>query len=127
MLSRALKVNVNVAKQYGRSPAFLVARGLTYFRMLYEFHSKQNAKKHQSVHATYLLTGRKPSHEHTNGVNGSGKDGDDTVMQSSPFMSSLPEPEEPAEAPIQKTSIVLVREEDLEGMCRNALLPAFDN
>jgi DNA polymerase delta subunit 3 len=90
--------------------------------MLYEFHTKQNAKKPQSVHATYLLTGRKRTHEHTNGANGSARDGEDTVMQSSPFMSSLPEPEEPAEEPVPKTSIVMVREEELEGKYGNAIL-----
>ncbi|KAF2248777.1 hypothetical protein BU26DRAFT_518989 [Trematosphaeria pertusa] len=95
LLSRALKVNVNTAKQ-----------------MLYEFHSKQNAKKPKSVHATYLLTGKKRSSEHSNGIKG--KDGEDTVMRSSPYMSSMPEPEAPAEEPVSKTSIVLAREEELE-------------
>ncbi|KAF2265785.1 hypothetical protein CC78DRAFT_578958 [Lojkania enalia] len=95
LLSRALKVNVNTAKQ-----------------MLYDFHTKQNAKKPNSVHATYLLTGKKRSPEHTNGANGT--DGGDTFMRSSPYMSSMPEPEEPAEELVMKTSIVLVREEELE-------------
>lgn len=86
--------------------------------MLYEFHSKQNAKKPKSVHATYVLTGTKRTIEDTNGLNG--KDGDDTFMRSSPYMSSMPEPEEYAEAaeePVPTTSIVLVREEELESMC----------
>lgn len=85
-------------------------------RMLYEFHSKQNAKKPKSVHATYLLTGKKRSSEHSNGIKG--KDGEDTVMRSSPYMSSMPEPEAPAEEPVSKTSIVLAREEELESSCR---------
>lgn len=80
--------------------------------MLYEFHTKQNAKKPKAVHATYIITGRKRTQEHTDGVNG--RDGDDAVMRSSPFMSSMPNPEEPAEVPVPKTSIVLVREEELE-------------
>jgi hypothetical protein len=87
--------------------------------MLFEFHKKQNAKKPKSVHATYLLTGKKHTSEHTNGING--KDGDDMVMRSSPFMSSMPEPEEPEEAPISKTSIVLVREEELESMWKSVM------
>ncbi|KAF1956015.1 hypothetical protein CC80DRAFT_526094 [Byssothecium circinans] len=95
LLSRALKVNVNTAK-----------------RMLYEFHKKQNTKKPDSVHATYLLTGKKRTSERTNDVNG--KDGEDVAMRSSPFMSSMPEPDEPVEEPVLKTSIVLVREEELE-------------
>lgn len=81
--------------------------------MLYEFHSKQNAKKPSSVHATYLLTGRKRAPEDTNGVNG--RDGADLIMQSSPFMSmQTQETETPDEAAMPKTSIVLVREEELE-------------
>ncbi|KAF2800114.1 hypothetical protein K505DRAFT_264560 [Melanomma pulvis-pyrius CBS 109.77] len=100
LLSRAIKVNVNIAKQ-----------------MLYEFHSNQNAKKPKSVHATYLITGRKGDFKHTNGTNG--RDGEDTLMQSSPpymssIPSSMPEPEEPSEIVVPKTSIVLVREEELE-------------
>ncbi|KAF2682124.1 hypothetical protein K458DRAFT_420066 [Lentithecium fluviatile CBS 122367] len=96
LLSRALKVNVNTAKQ-----------------MLYEFHTKQNAKKPNTIHATYLLIGKMRTSEHINGVNG--RDGDDTVMRSSPFISSMPEPEgELAEEPVPTTSIVLVREEELE-------------
>ncbi|PSN62087.1 hypothetical protein BS50DRAFT_603630 [Corynespora cassiicola Philippines] len=95
LLSRALKVNVNTAKH-----------------MLYEFHTTANAKRPNSVHATYLLTGKKHDAHHTLNING--RDGDDTVMRSSPFMSSLPEPEEPAEKPVTKTSIVLAREEELD-------------
>ncbi|KAF1994816.1 hypothetical protein P154DRAFT_501321 [Amniculicola lignicola CBS 123094] len=96
LLSRAEKVNTHVAKQ-----------------MLYEFHSKQNAKKPNSIHATYLLTGKKRIEEHNNGVHK--KDGDDTFMHSSPYMSSMPEPEEPEpDESTPSTSIVLVREEELE-------------
>ena len=80
--------------------------------MLYEFHTKENAKKPKSVHATYLLTGKKPTSELSNGADG--RDGDDSIMHSSPFMSSLPAREEPLEKPVPKTSIVLVREEELE-------------
>jgi len=113
LLSRALKVNVTTAKQY----VYLIpisAYDLMPDRMLYEFHTKQNSKKPKSIHATYILTGKKRALEHTNGANG--QDGDDAVMRSSPFMSSMPAPEEPAEDPVSKTSVVLVREEELESM-----------
>ncbi|PVI04643.1 hypothetical protein DM02DRAFT_158708 [Periconia macrospinosa] len=95
LLSRAVKVHVNRGKQ-----------------MLYEFHRNQNAKKPRSIHATYLITGKKRTSEHTNGLNG--KDGEDAVMQDSPFPSSLPGTQEPDEKPVSTTSIVLVREEELE-------------
>ncbi|PGH03322.1 hypothetical protein AJ79_07400 [Helicocarpus griseus UAMH5409] len=96
-LSRALKVHSGLAK-----------------RMLYDFHRVENAKKPQSVSATYLITGTQiPAQRQA--LNGHVKDGDDDVMQSSPFMSSqLAQQEEDADEdspPV--TSIILVREEDL--------------
>jgi DNA polymerase delta subunit 3 len=101
---------------------------LTIYRMLFEFHKKQNARKPNAVHATYLVTGIPRRSEHTNGVNG--RIGEDTDMRGSPFMSSMPEPEESGDsdytsesddentaAPkgVRETQIVLVREEELEG------------
>ena len=83
--------------------------------MLYDFHQKQNAKKPDSIHATYLLTGKKrpkPS-QYTNGT--LPQDGANSFMQSAPFTSSIPEPEEATEEVIPVTSIILVKEEDLEG------------
>ncbi|KAF1944353.1 hypothetical protein EJ02DRAFT_341034 [Clathrospora elynae] len=104
LLSRALKTNVNTAK-----------------RMLFDFHKKQNAKKPKSVHATYLITGTQRDSEHTNDSNGTnGRNGEDTDMRSSPFMSSMPEPEdsdeseEDDEKPVKETTLLLVREEELE-------------
>ncbi|KAJ9296529.1 hypothetical protein DTO271G3_5227 [Paecilomyces variotii] len=95
LLSRALRVHSNLAKQ-----------------MLYDFHRSENAKKTQSVNATYVITGvQKPPEKPA--TNGHAKDGDDEVMQSSPFMSSMPQPEV-AEEEIRTTSMILVREEDLE-------------
>jgi hypothetical protein len=82
--------------------------------MLHEFYTKQNAKKPKSVHATYLLTGRKRDLENVNGNGINGKDGDDSFMHSSPYMSSMPEPEEPEDEAIEMC-ITLVREEELEG------------
>jgi DNA polymerase delta subunit 3 len=82
--------------------------------MLFDFHQKQNARKPNSIHATYLITGRQRKPEHTNGANG--RDGMDVDMGRSPFMSSMPEPEEPAEEPIKETTIILVREEELQSV-----------
>ncbi|KAI8942520.1 hypothetical protein NX059_000584 [Plenodomus lindquistii] len=95
LLSRAVKTDVNTAKC-----------------MLFDFHRKQNAKKPNSVHATYLVTGTKRNPEHSNGI--AGRKGDDVNMRSSPFMSSMPEPEAPAVEHTKKLSVVLVREEELE-------------
>lgn len=98
LLSRALKVHVNTAKE-----------------MIFEFHRVQNGKKPESIHATYLLSGTKrkvePTVKHRNQLEADG----DSHMQSSPYMSSsMPEtePEESKEEHVQ--SIVLAREEHLE-------------
>lgn len=87
--------------------------------MLYDFHSTQNAKKPNSIHATYLIAGRQRKSEHTNGANA--RNGDDVDMRSSPFMSSMPEPEEeePVEE-VKETTILLVREEELQGALDSA-------
>ncbi|EEH44755.2 uncharacterized protein PADG_01044 [Paracoccidioides brasiliensis Pb18] len=97
-LSRALKVHSNLAK-----------------RMLYEFHRVENSKKPQSVHATYLITGtRLPTQRH-HVLNGDAKkDGDDDIMQCSPFLSSQTGfQEDDTEDSPPVTSTTLVREEDL--------------
>lgn len=107
LLSRAIKVDVNTAKW-----------------MLFDFHKHQNAKKPNSVHATYLVTGKKHTDEQAEGKAGatngtSGKHGEDVNMRSSPFMSSMPEAEEEDdesdEEPVKQTTILLVREEELQG------------
>jgi DNA polymerase delta subunit 3 len=102
--------------------------------MLFEFHMKQNAKKPNSVHATYLVTGIPRKSARPNGING--LTGEDTDMRSSPFISSMPEPDESGDsdytsesddettaAPkgIKETQIILVREDELEG----AFCPGF--
>ncbi|KAK2877209.1 hypothetical protein FQN49_001333 [Arthroderma sp. PD_2] len=98
-LSRAQRVHSNHAK-----------------RMLYEFHRSENERKPKSVHATYLITGIcgyiKPTPLNGNRLK---KDGEDEVMQSSPFMSSQPAQPEAVEAEDTPTmtSIMLVREEEL--------------
>ncbi|OJD26007.1 hypothetical protein ACJ73_02624 [Blastomyces percursus] len=95
-LSRALKVHSNLAKQ-----------------MLYEFHRVENSKKPQSVNATYLITGTQAPTEHA--LKGRVKDGDDEIMQSSPFSSSHVAQQEDNDEndDIPMTTITLVREEDL--------------
>lgn len=104
LLSRALKVHVNLAKQ-----------------MLFEFHRTQNAKKPGTVQATYIICGTKPAapspSQKTNGVHH--QNGEDTVMQSSSLVSSMPEPDQDPEAEPEQlaiTTIALVQEEDLEDM-----------
>ncbi|PMD29998.1 hypothetical protein L207DRAFT_520627 [Hyaloscypha variabilis F] len=97
ILSRALKVHVNVAKE-----------------MLYDFHQKQNAKKPGTIHATYLLSGTKRL-EDPIPLNGEAKkDGEDDFMQSSPFMDSSMPQLEAGTGESSVLSITLVREEDLE-------------
>ncbi|KAJ4341312.1 hypothetical protein N0V95_007260 [Ascochyta clinopodiicola] len=99
LLSRALQVNVSAAKL-----------------MLFEFHQKQNARKPNSIHATYLISGTKRTASEPNGTNG--RNGEDVSMRSSPFMSSMPGPEEPEEEPVKKCAILLVREEELASTYR---------
>ncbi|KAF3003603.1 hypothetical protein E8E13_007132 [Curvularia kusanoi] len=95
LLSRALQVNVGTAKL-----------------MLFEFHQKQNARKANSVHATYLISGVKRSDEEPAAPNG--RTTEDVSMRSSPFMSSMPEQSQEEETqPVRKTTIALVREEEL--------------
>jgi DNA polymerase delta subunit 3 len=85
--------------------------------MLFEFHQTQNAKKPNSIHATYLISGTKQSDEGTASTNG--RIGEDVSMRSSPFMSSMPEKEQDdEEQPVRKTTLSLVREEELESESR---------
>ncbi|KAJ5782505.1 DNA polymerase subunit Cdc27 [Penicillium paradoxum] len=94
-LSRALKVNANRAKH-----------------ILFEFHRNENAKKPQTVHATYVISGLQKASEPAP-ANGHAND-EDEVMQSSPYLpSSIPNQDEVSDS-IRITSIVLAREEDLE-------------
>jgi DNA polymerase delta subunit 3 len=82
--------------------------------MLYSFHKTQTAKNPNSVHATYLVSGIKKSDALAAGGT-KGKDGEDTVMDSSPFPSSWAETPDRPEPKIVKT-ITLVKEENLEGL-----------
>jgi DNA polymerase delta subunit 3 len=84
--------------------------------MLYTFHKTQTAKNPNSVHATYLVSGIKKS-DTLVASGAKGKDGEDTVMDSSPFPSSWVETPDRPEPKVVKT-ITLVKEENLEGLNR---------
>lgn len=81
--------------------------------ILFEFHHNENAKKPQTVHATYVISGiqKAPEPSYTNGH---GNDEDET-MQSSPYLPSSMPNQDSASDSIRVASIVLAREEDLEG------------
>lgn len=83
--------------------------------MLYDFHQRQTLKKPGSVHATYLVDGI-PAITKAHIANGQAGHGEDAYMQSSPVMSSSLPQEETEEYNIPSKSIVLAREEDLQGM-----------
>lgn len=87
--------------------------------MLFDFHKTENGKKPNSVSATYLISGVQTLQK-LPAANGGPKDGEDIVMRSSPYMSSMPQPEE-KEPSMRTTSFVLAREEDLDGeyLCRH--------
>lgn len=84
--------------------------------MLYEFHHKQNSKKPDSVHATYLLTGTKLEAT-ANGATGttSHEDGEDTKMRSSPPLpsSSFQRPKEDEREAVATRTVMIVKEENL--------------
>lgn len=81
-------------------------------RILFEFHRNENAKKPQSIHATYLISGiQKPPETATNGH----ANDEDEIVQSSPYLpSSMPNPDDTTET-TRIFSIILAREEDLAG------------
>jgi hypothetical protein len=84
---------------------------LTGFRMLFDFHKTQNEKQSKSVHATYVVSGLKRQD-----VEAPVKDGDDTVMNSSPFPSSYMMSSAPQMTPETVIrSISFAREEELKG------------
>ena len=83
--------------------------------MLYDFYERENGKKKGSVHAMYLLAGKKKSAA-TLMLNGNSQTNGhvDTHPSSPPISSSIPEPtEEEVQIPVK--TMTLVREEDLEG------------
>lgn len=82
--------------------------------MLYDFHQTQATKQPSSVHATYLLDGEPIISKRTR-ADGHQQAGTDVHMQSSPFMSSSMPQEEQEEDGVPQRSIILAREEDLQG------------
>lgn len=82
--------------------------------MLFEFHHNENAKKPQSVHATYVISGiqKPPEPAPTNGHT----DDDDEIMQSSSYLPSSMPNQDAASDSVRIASIVLAREDDLEGI-----------
>lgn len=83
--------------------------------MLYEFHRNENAKKPNSVNATYVITGIQKPPEPTPANEAQEKDEDDEIMQSSPYLpSSMPNQDASTESMLV-AAIILVREGDLEG------------
>ena len=85
--------------------------------MLYDFHHKQNSKRPGSVHATYLVSGTTITTAIRSNSSQKAEDGEDTHMQSSPFVSSQL-PEEDTEISALVELITLVQEENLDGTIR---------
>lgn len=106
-LARALKVHVNAAK-----------------RMLYDFHSLENAKKPGSVHATYLLAGVKKAQKKapfTNGQNRPQQEDEPVGSSPPPFTSSMLHSSQQTsdrsdEEITSIRTITLVREESLDAV-----------
>ncbi|THX16134.1 hypothetical protein D6D13_01746 [Aureobasidium pullulans] len=98
-LSRALRVHSNLAKQ-----------------MLYDFHHSQNTKKPTTLHATYLITGRKTiSLEQAEDKAAESQHGPDKTMRSSPAPSSpTHNHDQPEIREYQATSILLVDQDHLD-------------
>jgi DNA polymerase delta subunit 3 len=124
LLSRACKTDVNTAKRFVQSMQELNTSS-PYTGC---FLSSTRSRMRESPTLCTPPTSLPAYHEDTNGVNG--RIGEDTDMRGSPFMSSMPEPEESGDsdytsesddentaAPkgVKETQIVLVREEELEG------------
>jgi DNA polymerase delta subunit 3 len=90
------------------------------YRMLYDFHRTQNARKPGSLHATYLVAGtRKPEAQaSSNGHTSTSQADEDVPMSDISFLnSSMPDQDGQAEiTSIPVTTITLVKEEELEGM-----------
>lgn len=96
-------------------------------RMLYDFHQNENSKKPSSVNATYVLTGvPKPTEPAANGaaVNGNSND-DDDLMPSSPYISSSMPNQDDAIDQVSVSSVLLAREEDLQGKFWHAMRMGF--
>lgn len=87
---------------------------MVFERMLFDFHRNENSKKPNSVNATYIITGVQKAPETPSTTNGA-QDSFDGIPQSSPYISSSMPNQDVATDEIAMSSVVLVREEDLEG------------
>ncbi|KAL8942289.1 MAG: hypothetical protein Q9216_001762 [Gyalolechia sp. 2 TL-2023] len=103
-LSRELKISNSIAK-----------------RMLSHFYQQQNTKKPGSVCAVYILSGVLAPMSPTISAPIPTRDGEDVFMQSSSLISSSMAQREDEEEPEAVRSIVMCREEDLEGKSMMAL------
>jgi hypothetical protein len=84
--------------------------------MLFDFHKTQNEKQNKSVHATYVVSGLKRQE-----VEAPAKDGDDTIMNSSPFPSSYMMSSAPQVTPgAAVRTMSFAREEELQGSAHYA-------
>lgn len=88
--------------------------------MLFEFHQQQNRKKPGTVHASYLIAGKKLPTNQPKAHYGEGSDGDAGYIASSPPFRSTPQTgglESSGDVPT--LSVTLVREGDLEEARKN--------
>ncbi|PYI04329.1 hypothetical protein BO78DRAFT_449936 [Aspergillus sclerotiicarbonarius CBS 121057] len=98
-IGRALRVHSTLAKQ-----------------MLYDFHHNENNKKPNSVNATYIITGVQKTPELTSAANEAQDSFDDSngIPPSSPYVNSSMPNQDAVTDEIAISSVLLVREEDLE-------------
>ena len=83
-------------------------------RMLSVFYTTQRDRDPRSINATYILSGVPRAPNQSCG-NGHQLDGEDTHMQSSPYMSSSMPDQDGQEEATPSRVVFLVNEEDLEG------------
>lgn len=74
---------------YARGP-WLAPTLLIDNRMLYDFHTTENGRKPNCVHATYIVTGFRKPRPSVKGKGGGDGESKDMEMQCSPFDSSFP-------------------------------------
>lgn len=83
--------------------------------MLFHFQKQQNSQKPGSIHATYLISGLTAATALATSSQNGTADGEDTFMQSSPFMSSSMPQQDNEDESLAVRIVAMCREEDLEG------------